>query len=412
MATRYWIGNQGPVTDSARWSASNGNTFTAVRTVNSGPVTYSNLVGTIANGQSVFGVQGTEFGGASTFLGTVSSLNTTNKTFYLTGGGNNNLAFTAQTWCSGTGGASVPTSADTVIINERSGNLKIDSTSNSNILTYNTINFTGYTGTWVGRVNTNNLVVSPTMFFEQDLGYANFFVYGTGSTLSFAAGDYTQYLEIVIGTKAFTDYTHLRQTTSLNINSSLLSSIPETRFIIDNGTITTNNNNLNLSYIIFGNYLDSTNGASITFNAGSSVITGYFDTSGPTVPTINFTLNFNAGTSTISSNSGISNGYGSTLYNVVGSGNLIGSFTCNSLTWEGLVEDDISANTFVFNNVSIEGDVGSSLTKLGGGAVNSSYTTFTNITAYPANTFFASNSIDGGGNTNITFATNSFIGFF
>lgn len=430
MATKYWIGNGGPITDLRRWSNSTGNNFTISReNPTSNYFIYSNLIGTLAVGQAVFGRYDNGGYGDSEYLGTISELITSTKKIRLTGGDYFPSTDIANVnWCSGTIGTALPLDNDTIIFNDRSGTQTIYVPEGTSTYwpIFGTTNLTGFAGELSGSINTKNLILSPLATYSTQLGYYNFLV--TNGAISMASGTLNENLGnlgIAVGgyytRSSFGTAFYVANSTSVvTLASNVIGFFDYGNYIsfyIISGTFTTNNYNIKSLYFTTDDPAFPTTATTVTINLGSSTIEPLLFTLQASGAGRNYTLTLNPGTSTVIA-SNLTNSYGSTLYNVVVKGLTSGNYSCNTFTtiWDGSdsipINSNISANNFVLDNSYILGYTGKALTKVGGGTINIKNSSLQRLTVYPIRTFYASNCENLGNNTNITFSTNSFMAFF
>jgi len=431
MATKYWIGNGGPTSDLRRWSNSTGNNFTISReNPTSNYFIYSNLIGTLAIGQAVFGRYNNDTFGDSEYLGTISDIITSTKKIRLSGGDYSPSTDIANVnWCSGTIGTALPLDNDTIIFNDRSGTqtIYIPETYTSTVSTkFSTTDLTGFSGEISGSINTKNLILSPIASYSTQLGYYNFLV--ANGSISMASGTPRTdlgFVNIAIGgyyyRNSFGSSFYSSDNSSIvslasNIDSLDTNSATVNFFIIS-GTFNTNNYNIKNYYFVTDDPAFPLTTNTVTINLGSSTIESTLVSLLASGAGRNYTLTLNPGTSTVIVNN-LTNAYGSTLYNVSLKGLTSGNYSCNTFTtiWDGSgsmpINANISANNFVLNDSSILGYTGKALTKVGGGPINIKNSSLQRLTVYPIRTFYATNCENLGSNTNITFSTNSFMAFF
>jgi hypothetical protein len=229
----------------------------------------------------------------------------------------------------GTGGASVPTSADNVFFDANSGAVTVTI---SALASCRNLNFTGFTGTLSGS---QTLVVYGSFTLVSGMTFSH------SGTLQFENGVGGAVQSINTAGKTLSTNTITFGNNSSNGNYELASAITanSASFIVTRGTFTTNNYNVTASS------LSSSNSNTRTINLGSSTVT----LSGN--PFINITTNtnltFNAGTSNIVATgssatlqAGTDSGAGLTFYNV-------------SFTNAAVIPQIRAINTF--NNLSIVG---------------------------------------------------------
>lgn len=276
---------------------------------------------------------------------------------------------------------------------------------------YKSLNFTGFTGTWVASTSTHTFYGSLTlvsgMTFTTGNGlwtFAN--TSGTAILTSAAKTLYSITVDGVGGTVQLAD--------SLTMVNTLT---------LTNGTFNTANNNVNaLSF-------SSSNSNVRTLNMGSGTwtITGT-GTVWTTATSTNLTLNPSTSTIVLSDTSTSARtfaGGGKTYYNLTIGGTtgistltFSGSNTFNTLSSTKTVAHTMlftASTTNTFTTWSVTGTVGNvvtigsvtaashTLAKAGGGTVTVDYASISRSTATPTLTWLATNSTDGGNNSGWSF---------
>ena len=391
MATRYYIGHSNagfydktsyvPGDGDIKWST-NPSRAKFNFTITNGYFYYSNLVGTIANGQTVFALCNDESPRPDLPIGVISELNTSVKSFYVSTFAHQRVIQNPNyVMCSGTPAGGPPVSGDTIILDDKTG--PIPSISPSFSITYTKIDCTGFSGSISnGYLRTTELVLSTTTRIGRDK-----ILYLTGSSnLKFGIVGNTPIPEDDLGYNYYVSVLADRPNTTLTLTSNVL------------------NKNIDLDCYSYG--------TSVTLD------TANFDID---VDSLNVSGNFNAGTSSIAArylllNVDTPEYNNNTSLSNIKARTVQGDFTCNTFAvnpWRNFLVVEgigtISANSFNLDNTNINN---LSFIKLNGGTVQIKNSELHNIAVQPINTFYASNSINEGGNTNINFSTNSIMTFF
>lgn len=341
------------------------------------------------------------------FIGGGSVFSNTTTNFSYTGTGTINISMAGSIAISPGG-----TEANALNFNILSGST-FAATSNS---VFKSLSFAGFNGSWApgsnGLTFYGSLTLTPTMTFTTGTGSWKFSATSGTQNLTSAGKTLYQIEKIGVG-----------GTLGLSDDLTLTN-----YFALTGGTFNTNNFNITAN-----SYYDISGTNTRAVNFGSSIIT--LNGISPFAINNNTNLTFNAGTSTIilanstaSQTMTLTGGGGVTFYNIViGSPSVTGQIfslpqNCifNSLSSTKLVAWTLqlgsSSNTTV-TNWSISGSSGNlvsivssfsgtpaTLTKLSGGTVTVDYASIKDITASPLATWFATNSIDAGGNANWAFS--------
>lgn len=325
---------------------------------------------------------------------------------YWVGGSGNWDGSDTTHWSAASGGgsgASVPTSADAVIVDGASGASPVITLASAGLacLSFNASAACSVAGAQNVDIYGNSSLTNVTSFVGNITSQAGL-TFTTGGvaingTLTVASGLTTTSGVLTVSTVVVSSGTGLTLGAALNCTGTSLTL---------SGTAT----------VSLGSYTH-------TFSAGPTA--QFSAAAGSTI---------NPGTSTIKFTGTGNNAFfggGKTYYNLqnsmtAGSLQVADSCTFNNITLDaGSTTAFASSSTTTVTSLAATGTSGSrvsigpsaaanfTLTKSGGGTVSVNWATITKSTATPANTWFAYNSINGGGNSGWTFgATSSFLAFF
>lgn len=304
----------------------------------------------------------------------------------------------------GGSGATVPTSADAVIVDSGSGSPGIVITAAS----VDCLTFSSLAGANASLTGGNTLNVYGNCNLTQ-------ITYVTGNITMQAAG--------TVSTGGIT----------INGTLTVASGLTTTNGVLTVNTIVVSSG----TGLTLGAAMNCT-GTSLTLSGTATVSLGSYTHTFSGIPTAQFSAaagsTINPGTSTIKFTGTGNNAFfggGKTYYNLqnsmtAGSLRVADSCTFNNITLDaGSTTAFTSSSTTTVTSLTATGTFGSrvsigpsavanfTLTKSGGGTVSVNWVIIAKSTATPANTWFAYNSINNGGNSGWTFgATSSFLSFF